>query len=115
MTPLSYTGKQYGTVLCEHYLPACLPHSDMSGLARSAPLCHCYSCVLSCRYGSVLITARLGTKVEIITTATAGLPHAMMPPPMLSQDFTVITSQPQEQTPVTSWEVSGNRSQHCNA
>ena len=87
----------------------------MSGLAHSVRLLHCYSCVFPCRYGSVLIAARLGTEVETITTATAGLPHAMMPPPMVSQDFAVITSQPQEQTPVTSWEVSGNMSQHCNA
>ena len=65
------------------------------------------SCV--CRYGSVLMSARLGSKVEIITTThmPASTPPAL-PWTSYNSCTTRMPAQPptDTQTPVTSWEVS---------
>ena len=71
-----------------------------------------------CRYGSVLISAWLGSRTETITTTTA--PMAMVtqpvPPSMPFNTFRSYTapmaSQPQQQTPISSWEVSN--ALHCH-
>ncbi|DBA82114.1 TPA: hypothetical protein ACH3X1_007106 [Trebouxia sp. C0004] len=55
------------------------------------------------RYGSVLVSAWLGTKMETITTTTLDPSRALMV--MISHDFTSVVSEPQEQMPVTCWEA----------
>ncbi|KAL0049263.1 hypothetical protein WJX82_009993 [Trebouxia sp. C0006] len=57
------------------------------------------------RYGSVLVSAWLGTKMDTVTTTTPDVPRPLMPQSMISHDFTSVVSQPQEQTPVTCWEA----------
>ena len=71
--------------------------------------------VSCCRYGSVLISAWLGSRLESITTKS---PMSMVtqpgPSPLRFSTFSSCTAPvaSQEQTPVSSWEVSN--ALHCH-